>query len=107
MWKVNPDGQFSFSDATNPDQPVLFRLDHAPSLLSSISTQFNGRIDVPVQEIKRWVINTTAFLDNHMRGALTLGEQNGIVIVNPIKKDGRKRRKSSFPDDVLVSFPTK
>ena len=104
MWRVDPDGEFSFSDATDPVQPVLFTLDHSPSLLNAMCAVFERKVDMPVSQIRGWVRNETAFLDNHMNAALNLGEQEKRVLINPIKRDGKRRIKGTFPDEVLVSF---
>jgi hypothetical protein len=69
------------------------------------STHFEGEVDVPVKRVNQWVTNETPFLDSHMKAALKKGEQDVFVVVNPLKADGKKRKKGTFPDEVLVSFP--
>ena len=105
MWRVDPDGEFTFSDATDPVQPVLFTLDHSLSLLNAICAAFGKKVDMPINQIKKWVRNETPFLDTHMNAALKLGEQETRILVNSIRRDGKPRRKGTFPDEVLVSFP--
>jgi three-Cys-motif partner protein len=105
MWKVDEDGQFSFSDLTNPLQPVLFRVDHTAQLLDAICHQFEGRSSVLMDHIQAWVWDNTPFLDKHMRAALRAGEQEGRFLVHSIKRDGEKRRRGTFPPDVIIDFP--
>lgn len=42
MWKVDPDGDFRFSDATNPNQLVLFEADPTALLLEELRREFAG-----------------------------------------------------------------
>ena len=105
MWKVDEAGQFRFSDATNPLQPVLFRVDHTPQLLDSICQQFAGQSSVLTDHIQTWVRDNTPFLDTHMRAALRAGEQEDRFVIHATKRDGKKRRKGSFPPGVIIDFP--
>ena len=105
MWKVDPDGKFTFSDATDPAQLVLFTQDHTPSILDALCMRFKGGSDVSVSRIKKWVRDETPFLDSHMKAALRMGEEKERVKVNLIKTSGERRRRGTFPDEVLVTFP--
>jgi three-Cys-motif partner protein len=105
MWKVDEDGQFRFSDATDPSQLVLFRMDHAPQFLDSICHHFAGQSNMLVRLIQTWVRNSTPFLDKHMRAALRLGEEQERFVVHPAKLDGKKRRRGTFPENAIIDFP--
>ncbi len=105
MWRVDPNGAFSFSDATDPNQLVLFALDYTPSLLTNLCSKFAGNINVPASQIKKWVRDKTPFLDKHLTAAIHAGEDQGRIVVNELKADGRRRRKGSFPDNALATFP--
>lgn len=67
MWKVDRSGEFSFSDATDPNQAVLFgdepRFD---LLLTQIVDRFKGR-EVSVEEIELFVLSETAFRETHYK----------------------------------------
>lgn len=104
MWRVDPDGEFTFSDATNPEQLILFTTDNSPHLLDSICQQFQGSQEIQVRRVKRWVRNSTPFLDTHMRAALRLGEESGRLDVLETKADGKKRRRGTYPDNVIISI---
>jgi three-Cys-motif partner protein len=107
MWKVDPSGDFRFSDATNPDQLVLFTQEPGKKLLEQIMERYAGQPRVQVNVIRAWVVADTPFLETHMKGdggALTLGEERGLYMVRPTKSDGSKRRSGSFSDEVVIDF---
>ena len=103
MWKVDSEGDFRFSDKTNPDQATLFSADHTQSLLKIMKSRF-GSVCLNVLEIRKFVEDETVFLAKHMKESLRFGEENGLVAVNPQKVDGTKRKKGSFPDGTLVTL---
>jgi three-Cys-motif partner protein len=104
FWKVDASGRFRFSDATNPDQPVLLELDESPKLATTLQARFAGQT-LPVQRVRAWVEESTPFLSSHMRAALRLLEGNNEVAVEQLKQDGAKRRRNTFPDGTVVTFP--
>jgi three-Cys-motif partner protein len=105
MWKVDEEGQFRFSDGTNPLQPVLFKVDHTPQLLDSICQHFVGQSNLLVDQIQDWAWDSTPFLDKHMKAALRRGEKEDRFVVHSIKRDGNKRRRGTFPAGVIIDFP--
>ena len=104
MWKVDPDGEFRFSDATNPDQLVLFDHDSSEPLLRHLREMFASKGLIDTVRIKKHVEEDTPYLKKHMTGALKLGENEGCIHVEPTKVDGKKRRAKTFPDGVMISF---
>jgi len=104
MWDVDPTGGFQFSDATDPDQLVLFSDDPEPQLLPQILDQFTGRSEVIVREIKNWTVEETPFLVKHMKGALRQGEEDGAFYVYAEKVSGETRRRGTFPEDAIIDF---
>lgn len=65
MWKVDESGEFSFSDATNENQLVLFEKTPRFDLLrNQMLHRFRGR-DVTVTEIETFVVTETAFRETH------------------------------------------
>jgi hypothetical protein len=109
MWAVDPDGDFNFSDATNPGQQVLFGSDQPSLLWPMLHAAFAGR-EVLTNEIKEFVEDKTAFLDKHMKAALKEHEDSALpagkrILVRDLKADGKKRRKGTFPEGVYVAFP--
>lgn len=67
MWKVDQSGDFAFSDATDPNQMVLFggepRYDQ---LRQQILSQFAGR-EVTVGDVEEFVLAETAFRETHYK----------------------------------------
>ena len=104
FWKVDTSTGFLFSDATNPDQLVLFEYDETPTLAKELQARFVGQ-SLPVGQVQRFVVDETAFLPSHMKAALRLLENNNGIVVESLKQDGKKRRKNTFPDNVIVEFP--
>lgn len=104
MWRADPEGKFSFSDATNFAQGTLFPSGTHPKAYRPILDRFRGERDVIVERIKTFVEEETVFLEKHMKAALKQLEAEGEITVSGTKKTGEKRRKGSFPDDVVLSF---
>jgi three-Cys-motif partner protein len=84
MWKADESGEFRFSDATDPNQLVLF--EKAPNLLNlraRIVTEFTGKL-VSVANVEKFVLLETAFRESHYKGILkTLEKEGGLMVPNP------------------------
>lgn len=104
MWNVDPDGEFRFSDATNPNQLVLFEADTMSMLVDELRKEFLGRGRVTARTVRTFVENRTAYLKKHMTAALKREEDASRVRVESLKTDGKKRRASSYPDDVELTW---
>lgn len=104
MWRVDPDGDFRFSDATNPNQLVLFEADPTSVVIDKLRAEFGGKGYVAGREIKVFIENKTAFLKKHMTVALKQEEVAGRITVEPKKLDGNQRRAKTYPDDAQISF---
>jgi hypothetical protein len=103
FWKVDSSSGFRFSDATNPNQLVLFEVGETDRLAQEIHDHFEHQ-KVLVEEIKRYVEDQTPFLAKHMRKVLKLLEDDKKITVSSYKKGGKKRRKGTFPEDVMIEF---
>lgn len=104
MWKVDPDGDFRFSDATNPNQLVLFEADATPGLVAQLRKEFRTRGMVTGIEVRTFVENKTAYLKKHMTEALKREEEASKVRVEPLKTDGKKRRTNTYPDEAKLTW---
>lgn len=104
MWKVDPDGEFRFSDATNPNQLVLFEADPTALLLEELRREFAGKGIVTGGQIRKFVENKTAYLKSHMTAALRLEEQAGRIKGEATKVGGQPRKRNTYPDDARISF---
>ncbi len=92
MWKADETGEFRFSDATDPNQLVLFeKAPNLPALQSRILAEFSGR-NVTVREIEEFVVVQTAFRETHYKGILKALEKEvgRLKVVNaaPNRKTG-------------------
>lgn len=106
MWKVDPIGDFSFSDSTDPNQPLLFDLNPSMApLAADISAKFRGAGQIPVKKVEAYVQDYTAYLRKHRGEALKLLEaEPRKVKVAEQKTDGKKRHGKTFPNEVQVTF---
>lgn len=104
MWKVDPGGEFRFSDATNPSQLVLFEADTTSILVEQLRKEFAGKGVVTGCQIREFVENKTAYLKRHMTAALRLEEKVGRIKGEATKVGGQRRRRNMYPDDARISF---
>jgi len=103
FWRVDKSSGFCFSDATNPNQLVLFELDETPKLANNIQNSFRGE-RVTVRQIQNYVEEQTAFLAPHMKKALKQLEGEKQIQVEEFKIDSKKRHGKTFPEGVIVHF---
>ena len=87
MWKVDESGEFSFSDATNPNQHVLFaKSPNFDELERQLFEQFGGKT-ASVKEIEKFVVEKTAFRETHYKlqilRRLELASPPLIEAINP------------------------
>ncbi len=109
MWDVDSRGEFRFSDATNPDQKLLFVEDYADTLWPIFYKQFSGK-EVLTDLIIKLVEEETLYLKKHMNATLKkhLDESlppNERIAVRDKKVDGTKWKRGTFPEGVFVKFP--
>lgn len=105
MWKVDPMGDFSFSDSTDPNQTLLYNLDPSMApLAADMAVKFRSSGQVPVKGVETYVQDCTAYLRKHMGEALLQLETDGKLRVAENKSDGKRRRAKSFPNEALITF---
>jgi len=99
MWKADESGEFRFSDATDPNQLILF--ENAPNFMALqnlLLAQFSSR-EVSVGDIEEFVIVKTAFRESHYKRILKELEKTGCLSVSrPIAG----RRAGTFPDPTMM-----
>lgn len=81
MWKVDPEGGLSFSDATNPNQTTLFAKEPDRGLLRRLITERFKASPAAVNEVERFVIEETPFLASHYKKVLKELEGEGQLTV--------------------------
>jgi three-Cys-motif partner protein len=101
MWKVDESGEFRFSDATDPNQLVLFEKEPPTERLrATIADHFAGQ-RVTFAEVNEWVLADTAFREAHVKGTLKgleLANPPGVQPVTP----PLTRKRGTYPDPALV-----
>lgn len=103
FWRVDSQSGFKFSDRTNPNQPVLFELDPSVDLARVLRMQFSGTTQKS-EDIISFVEDDTAYTETHAKKALIYLENGSEISIEPIKSDGAKRRKGTFPAGVVIHF---
>jgi len=99
MWKVDESGEFRFSDATDPNQLVLFeKAPSLPTLQKHILAACSGR-DIRVGDIETSVLIQTAFRESHYKGILKTLEKEGRL---KIVRASTGRRAGTFGDPDMV-----
>lgn len=89
MWKVDSTGEFTFSDATDPNQLVMFSEPSFELLSRQLQHRFANR-EVTVKEIEDFVLTETAFRETHYKKLLA-DLENGAVLAPMNPKQGRRR----------------
>jgi three-Cys-motif partner protein len=103
MWRIDQGGGFEFSDATNPDQTLLFSATPDFSQLRrELQAELRGQT-VTVEQVEEFVLHRTAFTASHYRRVLKEMEASvppGLVVRSA--KAGRKR--GTFPPGTTLEF---
>ena len=100
MWKVDQGGEFRFSDATDPNQAVLFGNEPCFDLLErELLAQFGGR-DASIEEIERFVLAETAFRETHYKRVLKQLEGAEPPMIEAIDPPPQRRR-GTYPDGAM------
>ena len=102
MWKVDPAGGFTFSDATNFDQAVLFQPEpDRQELRRLIGERFASR-RATVQQVETFVVEDTPFHASHYRKVLaTMEADNQLTYLNP---PGGRRRGTYANNAAVLEF---
>lgn len=106
MWRIDKDGEFSFSDASYGQQLLFrdFNLEQKiRGLLSDIIKNFTGQT-VPCKSVETFVEDKTMFLKSHLKNALKIAEEEAKISVGALKSNGKKRIKNTFPEDTIIKF---
>lgn len=102
MWKVDPGGGYSFSDATNFDQTVLFQPEpDRRELRRMIAERFVGR-RATVNQVELFVLEDTPFHAQHYRKVLAAMEGDGGLV--PINSAPGRRRGTYANPELILEF---
>jgi three-Cys-motif partner protein len=105
MWKVDPLGDFTFSDSTDPNQQILFTSPSLMLLAQDLVSKFRGIGEIPAKRIEAYIQDHTPYLRKHMGEVLGQLEADGRLKVAEIKTDGKKRRARTYPNRHFSSTP--
>jgi len=105
MWMVDEASGLQFSDATDPDQEVLFSPEpNFADLKRRIVAKFSG-LEVPVSEIEEFVVAETPYRETHYKRQVLKGmEQQADPPELEVTAAGSGRRSGSFPGGTRVRF---
>lgn len=97
MWRVDPSGEFAFSDASDPNQAVLFSGEPDYEALGGvIHARFRGT-GATVDEVEKFVLERTAFTASHYKRALKSLEGASPARVELVDAPA-KRRAGTYPE---------
>ena len=93
MWRLDESGEFRFSDATDPNQIVLFSESPAFDRLKNQIVERFKASEATVGDVEEFVLAETGFRETHYKTKvlrlLELSDPPGIEAVNP--PPGRRR----------------
>jgi three-Cys-motif partner protein len=103
MWKVDPKGEFQFSDLTDASSQLLLSFAATPdldTLRTMIVSEFSGK-EVEIGDLEQWVVTDTPFLPRHIRKPVLepMEDDNTVVFTS---KPGRRRH--TYPPGTLLKF---
>ncbi|CAM3901227.1 three-Cys-motif partner protein TcmP [Alicyclobacillus pomorum] len=101
MWRVDTGGAYTFSDATDPSQAVLFSNEPDYAYLKQlIVNKFSGQT-VTIEEIEDFVLCETPFLSTHFKRQILnpMEKGNELKVVNSSRK-----KTGSFPPGTIMAF---
>lgn len=105
MWRIDESGTYMFSDATDPNQSVLFSAEPDRRCLTGlIVAKFAGRT-VTTSEIERFVVRDTPFLEGHYKKVLKELEEIGRLL--PVDPPPNRRRGTYSDKSMRLSFTLK
>jgi hypothetical protein len=95
MWRIDESGTYTFSDATDPNQSVLFSAEPDRELLRRLIVDKFAGFETTPSEIERFVVHDTPFRETHYKKVLQLLEgAERIVPINP----PATRRRGTYAD---------
>ena len=97
MWKVDESGEFTFSDATDPNQAVLFANEPRFDLLrNQLLARFGGR-EVSVEDVQQFVLEETAFRETHYKRVLKELERAEPAMIEVVDPPPQRKR-GTYPE---------
>jgi three-Cys-motif partner protein len=102
MWRVDESGTYTFSDATDPNQSMLFSAEPDRSILSRLIVgKFEG-VETTLGEIERFVVRRTPFRETHYKKVLQALEEADKIV--PVNLPATRRRGTYADMNMRLSF---
>ena len=101
MWKVDETGEFMFSDATDPDQGVLFEREPRFDILRRQILEHFGGCETTVGEIEEFVLAKTAFRETHYKRHILKPLESSTPPVIEVIDPPSGRRSGTYGDEAL------
>jgi three-Cys-motif partner protein len=102
MWKVDDSGTYSFSDATDPNQSMLFSAEPDRELLKRLIVDRFVGVEATPSEIERFVVHDTAFRETHYKKVLQTLE--GLARIVPIDPPAARRHGTYADTNMKLRF---
>jgi three-Cys-motif partner protein len=106
MWKVDPTGEFQFSDLTDASHQLVLSFASSPnfdSLRDMIVAEFGG-LEIEITTLEQWVVTDTPYLPKHLRKPiLEPMEDDGSLSIVAAKP---KRKRHTYPAGTVLKFAT-
>jgi hypothetical protein len=104
MWKVDERSGLQFSDATNPDQEVLFSPEpDFADLKRRLVSKFAGQ-EVSVSEVEKFVLAETPYRETHYKKQVLKAMERAKPPELQVTVAKKGRRAGSFPGGTRVRF---
>ncbi len=101
MWRVDPTGEYRFSDRTDPNQPVLFEIEPNYHQLKRLVVQKFNNSEVRIEDIENFVVEETAFIVKHLRKPILKEMENSSP---PKIKVTERKRRNTYPPGCKIMF---
>jgi three-Cys-motif partner protein len=102
MWRVDEIGTYTFSDATDPNQSVLFSAEPDRELLKRMLLHKFADTQATLTEIEKFVVRETPFRETHYKKVLQALEASGIV--SPVASAATRRRGTYADSSMKLAF---
>jgi three-Cys-motif partner protein len=100
MWRIDESGEFTFSDATDASQLVLFARKPRYDLLAKRLQDHFGQSEVALSQIEEFVLAETPFRETHYKrvlGEFELADPPRLALAETPKN----RRRGTFPSPAM------
>jgi three-Cys-motif partner protein len=104
MWKVDPAGEFQFSDLTEASKQTLLAFAATPNLdelREMIVSEFGG-VEIEITTLEEWVVTDTPYLPTHLRAPILIPMEDDESLTVVEAKPGRRRH--TFPPGTVIRF---